>query len=167
MKGISVACISLIMLAACHNKDQQKNADKDIHADTASVNPVAVVANLIGSYAGSFGDNKITLLITRLSKDSVAGRSIVACNDRPFAGTVTASNGIYHVLAKEPGGDAHDGAFDFTIDASQPDIVKGSWTPAKPTAAVIPKNYQLSRRSFAYKPDAGDYPMASTRLLKV
>ena len=41
---------------------------------------------ILGSYVGSFGDNKITLLITKVDGTNVSGRTIVGGNDRPFDG---------------------------------------------------------------------------------
>ena len=55
---------------------------------TTGKNAVTVVSNaavnLLGSYVGPFGDNKITLLITRIAGDTIDGRSVVGGNDRPF-----------------------------------------------------------------------------------
>src|SRR3954471_9110646 len=58
---------------------------------------------ILGSYVGPFGDNKITLMITKAAGNSISGRSVVGGNDRPFDGTYTAQNGVYAVEAKEPG----------------------------------------------------------------
>ena len=119
---------------------------------------------LLGSFVGSFGDNKITMLITKVAADSVAGRTIVGGNDRPFRGTFTKTGESYAFTAKEPGDHKDDGQFTFTISDADPSLVKGTWTPfAKNKPA---KEYELQRKAFTYRADVGDYPEASTRLLK-
>src|SRR4051812_26676789 len=50
---------------------------------------VESIEPILGSYVGAFGDNKITLLITKAGAGSVSGRSIVGGNDRPFEGTLS------------------------------------------------------------------------------
>lgn len=158
--------IITVMLISCNNADKNKTADKSTNKDTVVTGPVMAAINLLGSYVGIFGDNKITLLITKATADSVEGRSVVGGNDRPFKGTIKELNGKYNITAQEPGDDQYDGSFDFTIDATQPDIVKGMWKPNKPTATLKDKTYSLQRKSFSYLQDVGQYPQASKRLLK-
>lgn len=167
MKRLSALCLLfIIVLNSCNNSSSNtadKNTDKE---NTATANPVTAAINILGSYVGNFGDNKITLLITRATADSVSGRSIVGGNDRPFTGIIKFTNGVYTINAKEPGDDKYDGSFDFTIDTKQPDVVTGSWKPNTPTATLKEKTYSLQRREFRYLQDVGDYPQASKRLLK-
>jgi len=119
---------------------------------------------LLGSFVGPFGTNKITMLITKVSGDSVAGRTIVGGNDRPFRGTFVKSGENFAFNAKEPGDHKDDGEFNFSINESQPTVVQGSWKPfAKGKPA---KEYALQRRAFSYRTDVGDYPESSQRLLK-
>ena len=125
----------------------------------------ALKANLIGSFVGNFGDNKITLLITRATSDSVSGRTIVGGNDRPFIGTVNYSADVYTINAKEPGNDPQDGVFNFSMDTKIPGEVKGNWAPYKPAANIRTKEYSLKRRAFIYSKEVGEYPEASGRLL--
>lgn len=139
----------------------EKNTAKDA---VASVSNVAI--NLLGSYVGPFGDNKITLLITRIAGDTIDGRSVVGGNDRPFSGTIISAGDKYNISAKEPGDDKYDGVFTFTIDTKQPDVVAGSWAPNKPDAKLASKNFTLQRRAFKYVTGTGEYPQASQRLLK-
>ncbi|MCX6319095.1 MAG: YARHG domain-containing protein [Bacteroidetes bacterium] len=160
------------ILIACNNdkKTDSPSGDKteDTTATTNGTNsPIAAVNfldKLLGSFVGAFGDNKITLLITKVQGDSILGRSIVGGNDRPFAGTIIKSGGSYTVVAKEPGDDPNDGIFNFSIAESNPDSVSGSW---KPNNAKKPaKAYSLGRKQFEYRNDVGSYPEASQRLLK-
>ena len=124
----------------------------------------AEAQKILGSYVGAFGDNKITLMITKAAAGTITGRSVVGGNDRPFDGTYTAQNGVYSVIAKEPGDNKYDGVFKFSVSASDPIKVTGTW---KPNDTKRPeKSYTLERRKFVYRADVGGWPEASTRLLK-
>ena len=173
MRKMIVPLLAALFLLACNNNKKSEPGSKEVANDdttktttaTAAVTDSTPFEKLLGSYVGAFGDNKITLLITRADKDSVAGRSIVGGNDRPFTGTLTEKEaGTFVVTAKEPGDDPNDGAFNFTINTANADLVTGSWTPndAKKKA----KEYSLQRKKFEYKADVGSYPQASMRLLK-
>ena len=119
---------------------------------------------ILGSYVGAFGDNKITLLVTKAAGNTVSGRSIVAGNDRPFEGTLTLENGTYKIEASEPGDHKDDGVFKFSIAEANPTEVKGTW---KANDAKRPeKSYTLERRKFEYRTDVGHWPESSQRLLK-
>ena len=115
-------------------------------------------------YVGAFGDNKITLMITKAAGNTISGRSVVGGNDRPFDGTYTAENGVYWVLATEPGDHKDDGVFKFSVASADPSKVTGTW---KANDTKRPeKSYTLDRRKFEYRADVGGWPEASTRLLK-
>src|SRR5262245_61937861 len=58
-----------------------KNHSNHATADISS----AVLTKLLGSFVGVFGDNKITMLITKAEKGIIEGRTIVGGNDRPFS----------------------------------------------------------------------------------
>ncbi|MEO5892384.1 MAG: YARHG domain-containing protein [Ferruginibacter sp.] len=154
--------ISVILCALISCNSKNKNANASV-AETEE-QPVASV-NLLGSFVGDFGDNKITLLITSATKDSVAGRSVVGGNDRPFTGTLQRSTDAFTISAKEPGDDKNDGIFDFTINTKTPDEVKGNWKPNNPSTHLVSKDYILRRRAFLYLQDVGNYPEGSKRLL--
>jgi hypothetical protein len=124
----------------------------------------AEVQKILGSYVGPFGDNKITLLITKAAGGTVSGRTIVGGNDRPFEGTYSVENAVYSVEAREPGDHKDDGVFKFSVSASDPSEVKGTW---KANDTKRPeKSYVLARRKFEYRTNVGNWPEASTRLLK-
>lgn len=120
---------------------------------------------ILGSYVGSFGDNKITLLITKVAGNAVSGRSIVGGNDRPFDGTFTVENSEYAVVANEPGDHKDDGVFNFRIPAGDPKEVNGTWKANDPKRPE--KSFTLERRQFEYRANVGEWPQASTRLLKI
>lgn len=162
-------------LLSCNN-DKRETTDKNdssIEKSDSSVadnqtsntsSSVILVEKILGSFVGLFGDNKITMLITKAEGDSIAGRTIVGGNNRPFFGTFVKEGPSYFINATEPGDDKDDGVFSFTIDEANTDVVTGSWKPnnkAKPA-----KEYTLQRRKFEYNPNAGNYPQASLRLLK-
>lgn len=170
MRKFLLFLFAFSLLVACNNnkKSEKAGVNKTDSAKTAEVNnqPVVnVLEKILGSFVGAFGDNKITLLITRAEGDSVLGRSIVGGNDRPFAGTFIKNDKIYNITAKEPGDHVDDGVFKFYINEDSIDLVKGSWK-ANDKNRPLAKIYTLQRKKFEYRQDVGDYPEASQRLLK-
>ena len=124
----------------------------------------ASTEEILGSYVGKFGDNKITLLVTKAGEGTVSGRSIVGGNDRPFDGTFTLQNGVYNITGKEPGDHKDDGAFQFKIEQARIGELTGTWKANDPKRPE--KSYTLQRRKFEYRKDVGNWPQASQRLLK-
>jgi len=160
------------LLMACNNNKKTEKDDKEIKdsANTATIQAPAAPAitlleKLLGSFVGAFGDNKITMLIIKAEGDSILGRSIVGGNDRPFAGTFTEKDGIYNIVAKEPGDHKDDGVFTIYINKDSIDVVKGFWK-ANDRERPFAKTYALQRRKFEYKTDVGTWPESSQRLLK-
>ncbi len=169
MRKFLLILLSGSLLISC--KDKKTSPGSETKDDTAKVSGVqttqpvtATLEEILGSFVGAFGDNKITLLIIKAQGDSIEGRSIVGGNDRPFKGTYTFGDGVYTIVAKEPGDHKDDGVFNITISKANLDKVTGSW---KPNDAKRPaKDYTLDRKKFEYKMDVGSYPEASQRLLK-
>ncbi len=159
MKILTLVLVLAAGFLSCKNDKKAGPAD----AKDAIELPVKIIDKILGSYVGAFGDNKITLLITKAQEDSVRGRSVVGGNDRPFTGIIREKDGIYTITAKEPGDDPNDGVFNFTIQKENPDQVSGSWTPNDTNKKA--KDYTLQRKVFSYRTDVGDYPQASQRLL--
>lgn len=161
-------------LFACNleKKADKTTAKVDDTTTNSSANPTAANAapgdaeaqKILGSYVGPFGDNKITLLITKINGDSVSGRSIVGGNDRPFDGTISAENAAYSIVAQEPGDHKDDGVFTFSVSKDDPNKVNGTWKANDPKRPG--KSYVLERRKFEYRTNVGKWPQASTRLLK-
>jgi hypothetical protein len=165
-------CLTTVFLSCNSNKTKEKTTGVETktttpESATATTSPSPAPSPLekfLGSFVGAFGDNKITMLITKVEGDSVVGRTIVGGNDRPFRGTFKKEGTYLAFNAKEPGDHKDDGEFNFKIDEASPDTVSGEWKPfAKGRPA---KQYQLERKTFTYRPDVGDYPEASQRLLK-
>ncbi len=172
MQKFIVVLVAAFFISSCKNSKQPAEKEKTNTEDTATtaaeVQATTTVSSMLnkilGSFVGAFGENKITLLITKASGDTVAGRSIVGGNDRPFMGTVTEKDGVYAITAKEPGDHPNDGVFTFTVKADSASGITGSW---KPNDAKKPaKEYTLERKKFVYNPTVGSYPQASQRLLK-
>ena len=162
--GLS-ACKSSAPVSTSTDKvaDVAKDAAQDAAAAAASKAAESVEA-ILGSYVGQFGDNKITLLITKAGGGAVSGRTIVGGNDRPFEGTMSMVDGSYAIEAREPGDHKDDGVFKFQIAESDPKQLKGTW---KANDTKRPeKTYTLERKKFEYRKDVGDFPEASQRLLK-
>ena len=164
------------LLIACNNeKKADKKTDQPEDTTTASVTDnktndvVATITDpfekFLGSFVGPFGDNKITLLITRIWGDSVQGRSIVGGNDRPFIGTHSlAKNESLRIDAKEPGDHKDDGVFRIFINEYSPVELTGNWTPNDKKRPS--KNFTLTKKKFEYRTDVGSWPESSQRLLK-
>ncbi len=152
----------IFSIAAISCKYKTKAAE-----DNATTGTTADQVNILGSYVGAFGNNKITVLISRLSGDTISGRSIVGGNDRPFTGTLYKNADSIHIRANEPGDQTHDGKFNFTIEASQPNKLSGTWSVYKTDMpnADASKTFSLDKKAFVYKTDVGEYPIASERLM--
>ena len=166
-----VVFVVVFGLTACNFKAKTSTDSASTLNNTTSPeanNPPAAPATnaveILGSFVGPFGDNKITLLITKADGTSVSGRSIVGGNDRPFDGTFTLENGVYNIVANEPGDHKDDGVFKFSIASADPNKVSGTW---KANDTKRPeKTYTLERKKFEYKTNVGNWPQASQRLLK-
>ena len=162
---VSFSLISVVFISSCINNVNSKQTGTKETLEIAASTELQY-DKILGSYVGDFGNNKITLLITKATADSVEGRSVVGGNDRPFAGTVNFNNGVYAIAAKEPGDDKHDGVFEFKINDANSEKLEGAWTPKTATKEITSKTYSLTNKTFAYRADVGDFPEASTRLLK-
>jgi hypothetical protein len=178
MKKIALSSIVALIIAsallACKPKNyvgpsasKSPDAAKESvegQAEAATSKAVENVEAILGSYVGQFGDNKITLLITKAGAGAVSGRTIVGGNDRPFDGTLSIEGGAYNIEAREPGDHKDDGIFKFTIPEANTNELKGSWRALDPKRPE--KTYTLERKKFEYRKDVGNWPEASQRLLK-
>lgn len=177
MKTLLVLILSISFLLACNSLqtnnaavtgDKGNNTTAAFNQDTkqseAKAASPATSEEILGSYVGQFGDNKITLLVTKAVDGTISGRSIVGGNDRPFDGTYNLENGVYTVIGKEPGDHKDDGVFQFKVAQAKIGELTGTW---KPNDAKRPeKAYTLQRKKFEYRADVGNWPQASQRLLK-
>jgi len=165
MKKMVSLFAAAVVFFSCNNSDKSTKEKNDGKETVAAITDAVVNSPLLGSFVGPFGDNKITLLITRVMGDTVEGRSVVGGNDRPFSGIATRTNGVYTIVAKEPGDDKYDGVFNISFDEKTPDMVSGSWKPYKDGGHGGAKDFSLNRNVFKYLVDVGQYPEASKRLL--
>jgi len=168
--SLLVATIIALGLLACKSeKSASTYTDNKANAvpESAQSKPspaVESIEGILGSYVGPFGDNKITLLVTKAGGGLVSGRSIVGGNDRPFDGTLSLEDGSYTIEAREPGDHKDDGVFKFQIAETNLNEVKGTWKANDPKRPE--KSYTLERKKFEYRTNVGEYPQASQRLLK-
>ncbi|MEZ5047230.1 MAG: YARHG domain-containing protein [Chitinophagaceae bacterium] len=120
-----------------------------------------VEGGALGNYVGDFVEsksnnskgtyiNKINIVLKSLDNGVVTGKSIIAGNDRPFAGKYTIKNDLIDIVANEPGDDKHDGIFYFTLDTINK-VVKGKWVCSNKRVAVSERTYELPQRVFVYK----------------
>lgn len=164
MKHSILILILATFLVGCNLKNGSSAGADNGNTDVKNNFIAESAQEMLGSFVGSFGDNKITMLITAVTADTVSGRTIVGGNDRPFEGSLKLENGVYHVTAKEPGDNKDDGVFDFTVRQGKADAVVGTWKandPAKPR-----RSFSLERKQFVYRTDVGSYPEASQRVLR-
>lgn len=152
--------VFLFFFLAC-NSDKSESAQMEANEDNSTSD--ISEKDLVGSFVGMFGKNKITLLLTKVTEDSVVGRSVVAGNDRPFFGGFQKSEHAWNFTVKEPGSHRDDGMFSFTIEADNINNIKGVWQAYDLKRPQ--KKYSLQRRKFKYAPENGIYPEASMRLL--
>ncbi len=126
--------------------------------------PAAGARQMLGTYVGDFGGNKITVCLQNLIGETVNGYSVVAGNERAFSGSLVENPRAFELHAREPGNHPEDGSFVFVY---RPDTrrLTGAWTPNNRGLAA--KSFDLPRRVYRYDPKAGSYPQSSTRSLKV
>jgi len=158
MKKLLLLVSPFLLFISCNNHKATATAE-ELKAES-----LKIITKMIGSFVGDFGTKKITVLITKAQNDTILGRSIVGGNDRPFAGTLVEKEGVWQIMAREPGDDPNDGTFNFSIDGGNTNLLKGSWKPND--ANKEEKKFNLERKSFVYKTDVGEYPQASQRELK-
>jgi len=171
MKTFTLTLLVVFGITACNfkaGKPADSTATGNNNTASASNNEPAPAkasaGEILGSFVGPFGDNKITMLITKADGTSISGRTIVGGNDRPFDGTFTLENGVYKIVANEPGDHKDDGVFSFSVTAANPNEVTGTW---KANDTKRPeKSYTLKRKEFQYKTNVGHWPQASQRALK-
>jgi hypothetical protein len=172
---LSIAALIIVAgLSACKSDNSVATSDEkgnDAAIESAqsqaapAVSPaVESIEGILGSYVGAFGDNKITLLITKAGGGTVSGRTIVGGNDRPFDGTLSLEDGTYNIEAREPGDHKDDGVFRFRIAEGDVNQLKGTWKANDPKRPE--KSYTLARKKFEYRAGVGNWPEASQRLLK-
>jgi len=168
-----LAAVSMLGCTLTKKADSAGKVDNTTPANSATANTSASPAQaatdadaqkILGSYVGAFGDNKITVLITKVGGNAISGRSIVGGKDRPFDGTYTVENAAYNVVANEPGDHKDDGVFKFTVSSTDPNKLAGTWKANDPKRPE--KSFTLDRKQFEYRPNVGQWPQASTRLLK-
>jgi len=174
MKKIStILCIIALFSTACqHEKTSQASEAHESAAENSrnseEANKSANSADedtKVNTYVGMFGPNKITVAIDEVDANGkLKGRSVVSGNSRPFLGTYEENDGVFHVVAKEPGTDAYDGEFDFDWDRAS-GTIQGKWKAFKNNTPE--RKYKLERRAFEYKAEVGSYPETSTKVLKV
>lgn len=157
---IAYFLLASLTLLSCKDK---KPAVKE-SGETGTAATEKKTDSRLGAFTGQFGNNKITLLISQISGDTIKGRSVVAGNNRPFTGMLSATDNGWHIHAPEPGDHPDDGVFELEMDPASPDQVTGSWSPNDKNKTA--KTFSLKRKEFIYDESAGLYPQASQRLLK-
>ena len=119
----------------------------------------------VGFWVGTFGHNKINIVITGVADGMANGYSVCAGNFRQLKGKVAeAGNSTFHFVLDEPGTDKYDGHFDFIVSPNE-NKCSGNWSPFQKDA-TDPKEFTLERKIYTYDTSLGIYPQASQRLLQ-
>jgi hypothetical protein len=153
-------CLLLaILLFSCNSKE------KKTAKDSAENQPKEIRTDLYGSWVGDFivlerdttrpekerYSNKINIVIKKITASEVIGQSVVAGNNRPLTGTMTANGNTFHFILKEPGDDKNDGVFDFEIKNDT--LLTGTWTANNPKKEVTKRKFELYKKEFKYDPN--------------
>lgn len=131
----------------------------------ASAAPAASVGQFVNGWSGGFDQQKIAVFIESIQQGRVRGYSVLGKTRQNFAGTLSSiGQNKYRIVATETGQPATAGIFTLQLDLNQPARIEGSWQSSKGT--VRPKFFALTPTQCRYAAGAGDYPQASSRLLK-
>lgn len=157
---------SLILLSAitgCKNRAAESSSKNS--ENTVNINPAAA-SDITGLYTGDFGGNKITVVIDKATDSMAEGKTITGNNERQFEGKLKQENDRIVVSAHEAGNTKTDGVFQFYFDPKNKQALSGSWKPYNTDAGIASKSFILNRKLFIYRNDVGDFPQASTKLLR-
>ncbi len=162
---VLIACFTFV---ACQKDEKQadKGGNSTKEMPEKNINTTVAIMDVVGTYTGMFGNNKITIGIKDLAANGEArGYSVVAGNNRPFLGTYQQKGDEYIFSVKEPGDDKYDGEFEFTIPAGHQNLV-GKWIPFN-KGQLTEKTYNLAKREFKYNTTDGKYAFASENTLNI
>lgn len=121
---------------------------------------VAKVPVVPKSWTGLYNDEqKIALFLTQ-NGSALKGYSILNGKQTPFVGSITESGKI---TLREQGAGASFGVFEFEYQNKGTEM-DGSWVSS--TNTVKPKFFSVNAQQCQYAKGEGDFPDASTRLLK-
>jgi hypothetical protein len=169
-KALNPLVIILALIVPTFAAEKNKNEAKGLimvpipvpSAEEDIIKPNAAAQQMLGTYTGSFGANKITVCLQKIIGESVNGYSVVSGNERAFSGAFVEKEGVFEINAKEPGDRPDDGVFVFNCRTGEQKIT-GHW---KPNSRKLEKrDFDLTRREFRYDKTAGFFPEASSRLL--
>jgi hypothetical protein len=157
-----------LTLAGCGNSSSTADpvAGDTTRVDTTLANNknTAMSSGVLGYYVGAFEAqasqvspdrepyyrNKINISIDSIGGGRIKGHSVVAGNNRPFSGSCEEKNGVYEVIASEPGDDKYDGVFRFTLDPAKKQL-EGTWEANNKKLEVTKRSYTLQPAVFVYK----------------
>lgn len=156
MKKLLISSFILMSISGCKTKNSSQVKNSDNVLSEMQKGTYIIYDKLLGSFTGAFGDNTLTLLISRAVNDSVLGSAMFGDFYKPFAGTIKREGSAIIFNAKEIGNDTNKGVFNFTMDGSNTNVIKGSWVPDNNTSGNT-KSYILERKNFTYHPSAGEF----------
>lgn len=99
--------------------------------------------------AADFSTKKLSIKLTKITKDSVYGYSVVNGNQRKFRGIFDEK--LSKFILNEDGKEKSDGKFELVL---KKDSLSGTWLAYQPKNVKSPeKKVLLKRREFAYNPN--------------
>ncbi len=101
------------------SNSKRSSASTEIHENNTTNETIS--SDLTGEWNGTFGENKITLVIKSININRVTGHDIVQGKTRHLSGKVDENNNF---ILNEPGDEEWDGVFKFNIENSH---LIGNW----------------------------------------
>ncbi|WP_291149754.1 YARHG domain-containing protein [Flavobacterium sp. UBA7680] len=147
-----------VSLFSCNSKEKQSQISDNKM-------PEEIRTDLYGSWVGDFvmverdtsitltesPNNKINIIIKKITGEEVIGQSIVAGNKRPLKGYMKKKGNNFYFTLKEPGDDKNDGVFTFEIQNDS--ILKGTWIAYNPKKQISKREFELVKKHFQYDPN--------------
>ncbi len=162
-KTFTLVLLAASLIMGCKLRE---NLKKKAEAAKQKDSPEMIASRkLIGSFEGTIGTAKLTLLINFTTADSLSGRSILNGKDHLLTGKLKKDAGKYILTLTELGSDSAKGVFALNTNTVLPDTLSGTWAPEKPSAKITQAKLELIRKAFEYRKDAGVYTASSTKEL--
>jgi hypothetical protein len=160
-KNVLLIVMSLVLFSC---KKEEKPEQKTIKKEEVKIQEIH--KELYGIYTGDFfmedteenlnkygeadfSTKKLSIKLTKITKDSVCGYSVVNGNQRKFRGTFDEK--LSKFVLNEDGTDKSDGKFELKL---KKDSLNGSWLAYQSKYVKSPeKKVLLRKRDFNYNPD--------------
>ena len=143
MNRFSGYILLIILAIGCKQQDVKKPASASLNTDKLFIPPFTVT-KFEGSYTGSFDRGFITINLNYVQGKNASGYDIQRGLRRNINGTLKPIGKSFNFIMNEPGDNASDGIFQFTIDTSR-FILNGTWK-SRDTLQIVSKSMLLKRQ---------------------